>query len=224
MRGCAGGAILTASPDRSGQAEFRFHAVAPGAAGGAPGAPGEAGDEQDAPDWHTDAGGQNPAARGADGDGAGVRAGISGLLVRIPAGAQLRDAGVHPPLGTLPEGAMDSEAQDDQGPIQPSAERNRPKVAKASAQEPARAARGAESQAARALRLLWNHRELPGAGTVLVRSVPAVAQVARSAQQGRAPVMGTILAPSQDLSPPSCVRRAQYVPLSSETIVRGAGC
>ena len=56
-------------------------------AGGAPGALGEAGDEQDTPDRHPDAGGQNPPARGADGDGGGVRAGLSGLLVRIPARA-----------------------------------------------------------------------------------------------------------------------------------------
>ena len=57
-------------------------------AGGAPGASGEAGDEQDTPDWHPDAGGQNPATCGADGVGAGVRAGLSGLFVRIPAGAR----------------------------------------------------------------------------------------------------------------------------------------
>ena len=49
---------------------------------------GEAGDEQDTPDWHPNAGGQNPPARGADGVGAGVRAGLSRLLVRIPAGAR----------------------------------------------------------------------------------------------------------------------------------------
>ena len=57
-------------------------------AGGAPGASGEAGDEQDTPDWHSDAGGQNPATCGADGVGAGVRAGLSRMLVRIPAGAR----------------------------------------------------------------------------------------------------------------------------------------
>ena len=57
-------------------------------AGGAPGALGEAGDEQDTPDRHPDAGGQNPATRGADGVGAGVRAGLCGLLVRIPARAR----------------------------------------------------------------------------------------------------------------------------------------
>ena len=39
------------------------------------------GHEQDPPDWHSDAGGQNPSTRGADGDGAGVRAGVSGMLV-----------------------------------------------------------------------------------------------------------------------------------------------
>ena len=36
--------------------------------------------------------------------------------------------------------------------------------------------------------------------------------------------MGTIHAPTHDLSSPSHARRAQCVPLSSETIVRGAGC
>ena len=49
---------------------------------------GEAGNEQDTPDWHPDAGGQNPATCGADGVGAGVRAGLCGLFVRIPAGAR----------------------------------------------------------------------------------------------------------------------------------------
>ena len=57
-------------------------------AGGASGAPGEAGDEQEAPDWHPDAGGQDSPTRGADGAGAGVRAGLSRLLIRIPAGAR----------------------------------------------------------------------------------------------------------------------------------------
>ena len=57
------------------------------APGGAPGAPGEAGHEQDAPDWHSDTGGQDCPTRGADGAGAGIRAGLSRLLVWIPAGA-----------------------------------------------------------------------------------------------------------------------------------------
>ena len=64
----------------------RFKSGGVSSAGGAPGASGEAGDEQDTPDWHSNAGGQNPATRGADGVGAGVRAGLCGLLVRIPAG------------------------------------------------------------------------------------------------------------------------------------------
>ena len=54
-------------------------------AGGTPGAPGEAGHEQDTPDRHPDAGGQGTSARGADGAGTGVRAGLFGLLVWIPA-------------------------------------------------------------------------------------------------------------------------------------------
>ena len=56
-------------------------------AGGAPGAPCEAGDEQDTPDRDSDAGGQDTPTRGADGAGAGIRAGLSGWLVWIPAGA-----------------------------------------------------------------------------------------------------------------------------------------
>ena len=76
---------------------------------------------------------------------------------------------------------MGGQAQDGQGPTQPSAERNRSMVPKESAQEPARAARGSESQAARTLCLLWTHRELPGAGAVPDRSTPEMAQVAWSA-------------------------------------------
>jgi hypothetical protein len=36
--------------------------------------------------------------------------------------------------------------------------------------------------------------------------------------------MGPLRAPTQHLSPPRGASRAQCVPLSSETIVRGAGC
>ena len=47
------------------------------------------------------------------------------------------DAGVHPLLGTLQEGAMGGQAQDGQGPIQPSAEGDWPMVSRPSALETA---------------------------------------------------------------------------------------
>ena len=72
--------------------------------------------------------------------------------------AQLHDVGVHPLLGTLQEGAMGGQAQDGQGPIQPSAERDWPLVPSETPLERARAVRNAEPQAAGSLCLLRNHR------------------------------------------------------------------
>ena len=69
-----------------------------------------------------------------------------------------------PTIGTLQEGAMGGEAQDGEGPIQPSAEGNWPMVPDSSALEATRPASGAESQAARTLRLLRNHRQRPALG------------------------------------------------------------
>ena len=43
--------------------------------------------DANAPDRHPDLRGQGPAARGRDGAGGRLRAGLSGLLVRLPAGA-----------------------------------------------------------------------------------------------------------------------------------------
>ena len=104
-------------------------------------------------------------ASGQDADG-GLSQSVEIAAGRLATRAQLRAAGVHSLLGALQEGAMGGEAQDGQGPTQPSAERNRSMVPKESAREPTRAARGAESKAARPLRLLRNHRQRSSAGTV----------------------------------------------------------
>ena len=47
-----------------------------------------AGRQTDAAHWHTDAGGQSPAAGGGHGAGADLRTGLSGLLVWVPAGSR----------------------------------------------------------------------------------------------------------------------------------------
>ena len=119
---------------------------------------------------------------------------------------------------------MGGQAQDGQGPIQPSAERNWPMVPESSALETVRPASGVEPQAERSLRLLRHHRQLPGAAPIPIRSGTAVAQMARPAKLAGAHDMGALRAPAQHLSPPPGTSRAQCVPLSSETIVRGAGC
>ena len=75
-------------------------------------------------------------ASGQDADG-GVLQTVEVAAGRLATRAQLRDVGVHPLLGTLQEGAMDSQTQDGQGPIQPSAEGIRPMVPESSALEAA---------------------------------------------------------------------------------------
>ena len=97
---------------------------------------------------------------------------------RLAARAQLRDAGVHPPLGTLQEGAMGGQAQDGQGPIQPSVERNWPMVPESSALEAARPAGSVKPQVAWSLRLLRNHRQRYGVEPIPNRGHTTVAQVA----------------------------------------------
>ena len=57
-------------------------------------------------------------ASGQDADG-GFSQPVEVAAGRPATRAQLRDAGVHPLLGTLQEGAMGGQAQDGQGPIQP---------------------------------------------------------------------------------------------------------
>ena len=162
-------------------------------------------------------------APGEDADG-GLSQSEEVTAGRFAARAQLRDAGVHALLGTLQEGAMDSQTQDGQGPTQPSAEGDWPLVPESSALETARPAGGAEPQAARSLRVLRHHRQLPGAEPIPIRSGTAVAQMARSEKLAGTHDMGPLCAPTQHLSSPRGASRAQCVPLSSETIVRRAVC
>ena len=163
------------------------------------------------------------AALGEDADG-GVLQTVEVEAGRLAARAQLRDVGVHPLLGTLQEGAMGGQAENGQGPIQPSAEGDWPMVSAASALETARAPGGAEPQAERSLRVLRHHRQRSGAEPIPIPNGPAVAKVARPAKPAGAHDMGPVRAAAQHLSPPYSASRAQCVPLSSEAIVRGAGC
>ena len=143
---------------------------------------------------------------------------------RLATRAQLRDVGVHPLLGTLQEGAMGGEAQNGQGPTQPSVERDWPMVPEEPAQESARAARGTESQVARPLCLLRHHRERSVIGAVPARGPPTMAQMAQPTGRANTDDVGAVCPCAERLSPPCGASRAQCVPLSSETIVRGAGC
>ena len=162
-------------------------------------------------------------ASGQDADG-GLSQSAERTAGRLAARAQLRDVGVHPLLGTLQEGAMGGQAQDGEGPIQPSAERHRSMVPKESAQEPARAARGTESQVARTRCLLRHHRERGVIGAVPARGPQTMAQMAQPTGRANTDEVGPVRPDIGRLSPPARARRAQCVPLSSETIVRGAGC
>ena len=119
---------------------------------------------------------------------------------------------------------MGREAQDGERPIQPSAEGDWPMVPDTSALEGARPARGAVPQAARSLRLLWHHRQRAGAGADAPRSAPMLAQVAWPARWANAHDVEPIPPCAECLSSPPGASRSQCVPLSSETIVRGAVC
>ena len=126
--------------------------------------------------------------------------------------------------GALQEGAVGGEAQDGEGPIQPSAEGDWPMVPDSSALEIARPARGALSQAARTLRLLRNHRQCTGAGADAPRSAPVLAQVVGPAWRAKAHDVEPIPPCAERLPSPPGASRSQCVPLSSETILRGAEC
>ena len=143
---------------------------------------------------------------------------------RLATRAQLRDVGVHPLLGTLQEGAMGGEAQNGQGPTQPSVERDWPMVPEEPAQESARAARGTESQVARPLCLLRHHRERSVIGAVPARGPPTMAQMAQPTGRANTDDVGAVRPCAERLSSPCGASRPQCIPLSSETIVRGAGC
>ena len=162
-------------------------------------------------------------ASGQDADG-GVLQSVEVATGRLATRAQLRDVGVHPLLGTLQEGAMGGEAQNGQGPTQPSVERDWPMVPEEPAQESARAARGTESQVARPLCLLRHHRERSVIGAVPARGPPTMAQMAQPTGRANTDDVGAVRPCAERLSPPCGASRAQCVPLSSETIVRGAGC
>ena len=119
---------------------------------------------------------------------------------------------------------MGGEAQNGQGPTQPSVERDWPMVPEEPAQESARAARGTESQVARPLCLLRHHRERSVIGAVPARGPPTMAQMAQPTGRANTDDVGAVCPCAERLSPPCGASRAQCVPLSSETIVRGAGC
>ena len=119
---------------------------------------------------------------------------------------------------------MGGQAQDGQGPTQPSVERDWSMVPEEPAQESARAARGTESQVARTLCLLRHHRERCVIGAVPARGPPTMAQMAQPTGRANTDDVGAVCPCAERLSPPCGASRAQCVPLSSETIVRGAGC
>ena len=158
--------------------------------------------------------------------GKGVRGVVVVLIVPLKTG--------NPPQGTRrmgsgrpDDGACGGTDGGDIGPrghLNATRQDSRPMVPESSALEGARPARGAVAQAARALCLLRHDGELPGAAAIPHRSRSEMVQVARPEKLERAHDMGTIHAPAEDLSSPPCARGAQCVPLSSETIVRGAGC
>ena len=121
--------------------------------------------------------------------------------------------------GRSRKGPMGGQAQDGEGPIQPSTASDGAVVSEQQAPEPARAARGAERQAERPRCLLRRHRQRAGADAPALRGGKAMVQVAGPARRTGPDDVEALQEGPDSLPASPAARGAQCVPLSSEPII-----
>ena len=131
---------------------------------------------------------------------------------------------IHPLLGALPEGALGSATQDGEGPFHPWVTADRSLVPNVSSLAGVGPASGFIPQAEGSLRLLWHHRQWPGAGPFSLRSPAIMAQVVESPLVACPDDMGKVCPFGYALSAPPTACRSQCLPSCSDSVVRGAGC
>ena len=85
-------------------------------------------------------------------------------------------------------------------------------------------AQGARGEASRALRILRDHRELRGAGTLHLRGGTSMAEVAQPPLSTEEDALGPLPAAPSAVPAPAATRRSPRQPSRGEPVIRGAGC